>query len=174
MICNSIKKILNIINTNNIFEDNIKLLEKILYLKPDLDKITLDMAKGCIYISNYNSNSNEEYYKYKNSLVYIEYYNNGIIKTEKWLTDNKLHRNNEPAYIERYMDGIIKKQEWYNINKLYNLKDPTKIEYYNSGMIKIIEWYNMNYYEEYDNYGILISNCKCKNENGIIIIDLII
>lgn len=160
IITNSIKKTLKITN-NNTFEDNIILLDKILYLKPNLDKITLDMANGCIYkLSN-----NNEIYKYINNTItidktqrinkwmnnnilhktngpaYVEKYINGIIKKEEWYIEGKLHCKNGPAYIERYIDGTIKKQEWYTNNIIGSDEGPAIIEYYNDGMIKIIQWY---------------------------------
>ena len=53
--------------------------------------------------------------------AYIEYYENGNIKYNKWYKHNQLHRDGKPAILFYDEQGKIYTQEYYKYGKLYFL-----------------------------------------------------
>ena len=96
-------------------------------------------------------NKNNE--KHRNSLTgpaYIEYYESGKIRRERYYKNDKLHRLDVPAVIRYCENGNIDYKEYYENDKLHRLDGPALIKYYENG--------NINYKQYYENDNLIPHN----------------
>lgn len=83
----------------------------------------------------------------KDGPAYIEYYESGNIKVEKWYNYGFLHREGDkPAFIEYYEGGYKKRESWYYRDELHRINGPANIEYSWSG--RFILWQLFYIYDE--------------------------
>jgi hypothetical protein len=73
--------------------------------------------------------------------TFVEYYENGQIKSQEWLVNGKRHNENGPAEICYYENGQVKYQEWWLNRNRHNENGPAFISYYKNGQIEYQEWW---------------------------------
>lgn len=74
-----------------------------------------------------------------------------VLVSEIWYTDNEIHRDGNPAWIEYYENGTRKEERWYKENKRHQdvvceagIDLPAITEYYENGNKKAEYWYTKN------------------------------
>lgn len=72
----------------------------------------------------------------------IEYYPNGLKKTELWYINGKKHSKYRPSILTYYDDGNIQSERWYFLSQPHRLDGPAHIEYYKDGTVSTRLWYN--------------------------------
>ena len=71
-----------------------------------------------------------------------EYYNNGKIRRERYYnTNNELHRENEPAWIDYFENGNIKSMDYYINGDTHREDGPAVIGYYENGNIRFKSYF---------------------------------
>ena len=82
------------------------------------------------------------------NLAYIEYYEDGSLKCERWFKEGKKHRKGDnPSIIEYYRDtdNIVKYKGWSKNNKFYRYSNKATCEgYYSNGSLKYKVYYQDN------------------------------
>lgn len=61
-------------------------------------------------------------------------------KTEEWVKNGKLHRENGPAYLEWYDNGQIAGEGWYKNGKCHRENGPSYKQWHKNGQIWIEKW----------------------------------
>lgn len=80
----------------------------------------------------YSAIKNYDYsYHRINGPAYIQYYDNGNLKTKQYFINGRLHREDGPAVIEYYPDGKLYYKAYYNNSSFHNEKGPAIIELVN-------------------------------------------
>ena len=74
----------------------------------------------------------------------VEFFSNGNLKSEKWLKDGQLHREDGPAQIEHSRDGTVWSETWYTQGERNRLDGPAVTEYHDNGRVNIEMWYVQN------------------------------
>lgn len=74
----------------------------------------------------------------------VEYYQNGVTKSEEWFIKGKCHRLDDPATIEYDDTGRILIERWYVNDKAHRINGPAFIIYHPNGTIVFEAWYNNN------------------------------
>lgn len=89
----------------------------------------------------------------------VEFFSNGNLKSEKWLKDGQLHREDGPAEVHYGEAGNIQAELWFEHGQLHREDGPALIEYFEDGTVECKEWYDydsrhredapavINYYE---------------------------
>lgn len=120
-----------------------------------------------MYLNNVNIITREEWFSYRklhnnNGPAYIEKYDNGLLKTQIWYVEGKLHSTYnyvllklEPAIKRWYSDGTIQSLKWYKDNKYFNENAPAILEYSHKGILIFEAWYK-NGLEHRENYPAMI------------------
>lgn len=81
---------------------------------------------------------NDKNYKIK---CIKDYYDNGNIKSETYLLNNKFHNENAPAYILYYENGNKEIEEYYVDDLLHNINGPASLLYDKNGKIRTQFYY---------------------------------
>ena len=69
-------------------------------------------------------------------------YNDEKVIEEQWRVEGRLHRKNSPAII-RYKDGVVTEEQWW-VNDKSHRKDAPAIIRYNDGVVVYEEWFTNN------------------------------
>ena len=74
---------------------------------------------------------------------YVNYYDNGMIREERWCDKTKgLWRINFPAIITYYRDGAVKTETWVDDKgKIHRDSEPAIIFYFCNGYVELKKWY---------------------------------
>ena len=66
-------------------------------------------------------------------------YNDGNVIEEQWRVEGRLHRKDAPAII-RYKDGVVVEEEWFTNNIRHRIDGSARIEY-NNGKVNAEQWW---------------------------------
>lgn len=69
------------------------------------------------------------------------YYDNGKLRREYYLLNDKFHNPNGPANIYYYENGNVEYEAYYLNNKWHNINGPARIWYDESGNVSSKDYY---------------------------------
>lgn len=69
------------------------------------------------------------------------YYENGSLKSERWLEHGQLHREDGPAVIIYHEDGTVGSEKWYKNGELHREDGPAEIHYNEDNSVWREYWY---------------------------------
>ena len=108
--------------------------DEILALRNRLTGVHYDYLEGRIICETWSTGRTD------GGPTYVQYYDDGKVRTKRWEVDGNSHRVDGPALLEYYNDGSIQREVWCFNGKFHRVDGPAHV-FFVDRVPTVIEWY---------------------------------